>query len=84
MILDTMTTEEVLREIKSDSREVKARWRKFSTKFRKLILKRQSFPWLWETTIKTKKYNEWYISFYAESKKRGWYNKCNIQYDIQV
>lgn len=42
---------------------------KFSTKFRKLILKRQSFPWLWETTIKTKKYNEWYISFYAESKK---------------
>lgn len=33
MILDTMTTEEVLREIKSDSREVKARWRKFSTKF---------------------------------------------------
>ena len=69
MILDTMTTEEVLREIKSDSREVKARWRKFSTKFRKLILKRQSFPWLWETTIKTKKYNEWYISFYAESKK---------------
>ena len=43
--------------------------RKFSTKFRKLILKRQSFPWLWETTIKTKKYNEWYISFYAESKK---------------
>ena len=69
MILDTMTTEEVLREINSDSREVKARWRKFSTKFRKLILKRQSFPWLWETTIKTKKYNEWYISFYAESKK---------------
>ena len=47
MILDTMTTEEVLREIKSDSREVKARWRKFSTKFRKLILKRQSFPCLW-------------------------------------
>lgn len=69
MILDTMTTEEVLREIKSDSREVKARWRKFSAQFRKLILKRQSFPWLWETTIKTKKYNEWYISFYAESKK---------------
>ncbi len=32
MILDTMTTEEVLREIKSDSREVKARWRKFSLK----------------------------------------------------
>lgn len=82
MILDTMTTEEVLREIKSDSREVKARWRKFSTKFRKLILKRQSFPWLWETTIKTKKYNEWYIL--CRIKKRGWYNKCNIQYDIQV
>lgn len=71
MILDTMTTEEILREIKADYREVRARWRKFAPQFRKLILKRQSFPWLWETTIKTKRYNEWYVSFYAESKKEA-------------
>lgn len=83
MILDTMTTEEVLREIKSDSREVKARWRKFSTKFRKLILKRQSFPWLWETTIKQRNITNGTYHF-MPNQKRGWYNKCNIQYDIQV
>lgn len=31
--------------------------------------KRTMFPWLWEANIKTRRFNEWYISFYAESKK---------------
>lgn len=35
MILDTMTQEELLREIKSDYSEVVGRWRNFQAKFRK-------------------------------------------------
>lgn len=69
MILDTMTLKEVIREIKTDFKEVSGRWNAFYPKFRKTILKRTQFPWLWDTTIKTRRHNEWYLSFYAVSKK---------------
>ena len=54
MILDTMTLEELIREIKTDFKEVSGRWNAFSPKFRKTIRKRTQFPWLWDTTIKTR------------------------------
>lgn len=71
MILDTMTLEELIREIKTDFKEVSGRWNAFSPKFRKTIRKRTQFPWLWDTTIKTRRHNEWYLSFYAMSKKEA-------------
>lgn len=71
MILDTMTQEELLREIKSDYSEVVGRWRNFQAKFRKTVQKRASYPWLWETYVKTRRHNEWYISYYAEAKKES-------------
>ena len=69
MVLDTMTLEELIREIKTDFSEVKGRWKNYVRKFRKTAQKRTMFPWLWEANIKTRRFNEWYISFYAESKK---------------
>lgn len=68
-LLDTMTLEELIREIKTDFSEVKGRWKNYVRKFRKTAQKRTMFPWLWEANIKTRRFNEWYISFYAESKK---------------
>ena len=69
MILDTMTLEELILEIKTDFKEVRGRWTKFLPKFKKIIQKRTRYPWLWDTTIKTRRYNEWYLSFFADSKK---------------
>lgn len=69
MILDTMTLEELILEIKTDFKEVRGRWNKFLPKFKKIIQKRTRYPWLWDTTIKTRRYNEWYLSFFADSKK---------------
>ncbi|GAB6866479.1 hypothetical protein [Bacteroides acidifaciens] len=69
MVLDTMTLEELIREIKTDFSEVKGRWKNYVQKFRRTAQKRTMFPWLWEANIKTRRFNEWYISFYAESKK---------------
>lgn len=70
MVLDTMTLEELIREIKTDFSEVKDDGRTTYGNSGKQ-LKRTMFPWLWEANIKTRRFNEWYISFYAESKKRG-------------
>ena len=57
MILDTMTLEELILEIKTDFKEVRGRWTKFLPKFKKIIQKRTRYPWLWDTTIKTRRYN---------------------------
>ena len=69
MTLDNMTLEELILEIKTDFKEVRGRWNKFLPKFKKIIQKRTRYPWLWDTTIKTRRYNEWYLSFFADSKK---------------
>ena len=37
MILDTMTLEELILEIKTDFKEVRGRWNKFLPKFKKII-----------------------------------------------
>ena len=39
MILDTMTLEELILEIKTDFKEVRGRWNKFLPKFKKIIQK---------------------------------------------
>lgn len=69
MILDTMTLEELTKEIKTDFKEVNGRWNNYKQKFKRLAHKRTVFPWFWETKIKTRRFNEWYISYYAETKK---------------
>ena len=69
MIVHTMTLEEIASEILADSKEVFARWNKFESKFRRMRLKREKYPWLWETTIKTKRNNIWNVIFYAFTKK---------------
>ena len=40
MVLDTMTLEELIREIKTDFSEVKGRWKNYVRKFRKTAQKR--------------------------------------------
>lgn len=69
MILPTMTTAELVKEIQADYKEVIARWTKFEHKFKKMKLKQMSYPWIWITEITTKRKNNWVISFYAQSKK---------------
>ena len=58
MVLDTMTLEELIREIKTDFSEVKGRWKNYVQKFRRTAQKRTMFPWLWEANIKTRRFNE--------------------------
>ena len=69
MILDTMTLEELILEIKTDFKEVRGRRTKFLPKFKKIIQKRTRYPWLWDTTIKTRRYNEWYLPSLLTAKK---------------
>lgn len=69
MIVPTMTLPELVTEIQSDYKEVIARWKVFEPKFMKMRQKRTIYPWVWETTLITKRKNEWHITFYAYSKK---------------
>lgn len=69
MIVHTMTLEEIASEILADSKEVFARWNKFESKFRRMRLKREKYPWLWETLITTKRRNIWNVIFHAFTKK---------------
>ena len=50
MIVPTMTLAEVATEIQSDYKEVINRWEKFEPKFNRIRMKRNSYPWFWETT----------------------------------
>ena len=79
MVLDTMTLEELIREIKTDFSEVKGRWKNYVRKFRKTAQKRTMFPWLWEANIKTRRFN-----FLCRVEKRGWYFESHIHNVIQV
>lgn len=69
MIVHTMTLEEIASEILTDSNEALARWTKFKSKFRRMRLKQEKYPWLWETAITTKRRNTWNVVFYAFTKK---------------
>lgn len=69
MITSTMTLEEIAKELLADFREVNDRWNRFGNKFKKMSLNQARFPWIWETAIKTKRYNDWNIIFSAWSKK---------------
>ena len=80
MVLDTMTLEELIREIKTDFSEVKGRWKNYVRKFRKTAQKRTMFPWLWEANIKTRMVH----FFLCRVEKRGWYFESHIHNVIQV
>lgn len=69
MITSTMTLEEIAKELLVDFREVYDRWNRFGNKFKRICLDQTKYPWIWETAIKTKRYNEWNIIFSAWSKK---------------
>lgn len=69
MITSTMTLEEIAKELLIDFREVYDRWNKFGGKFRRMSLNQIRFPWFWNNTIKTKRFNNWNIIFSAWSKK---------------
>lgn len=64
-----MTIEELPKEIRTDYKEVRARWRKYSPKYQRLLLKNSCYPYMWETQVRTKRQNTWLINHYAESKK---------------
>ena len=69
MITSTITLEEIAKELLADFREVHDRWNRFENKFKRMCLNQPKYPWIWETVIKTKRYNEWNIIFSAWSKK---------------
>lgn len=69
MILPTMTLPELSNELLKDYKEVAARWKAFEPKFVRMRKRWDIFPWLWETTVQTKRKNEWYIGYYAYTKK---------------
>ena len=58
MIVPTMTLAEVATEIQSDYKEVINRWEKFEPKFNRIRMKKNSYPWFWETTVMTKRKND--------------------------
>lgn len=69
MILHTMTIEEVVKEIRADYEEVRTRWRKYTPKYQRRLLKNNRYPYIWETQVRTKRQNIWFINHYGESKK---------------
>lgn len=69
MILHTMTIEELAKEIRADYKEVHARWTKYESKYHRNLLKNNRYPYIWETQLKTKRHNTWFINHFAESKK---------------
>lgn len=69
MITSTMTLEEIAKEILADFHEVHDRWHRFENKFKCMCLNQPKYPWIWETAIKTKRYNEWNILYSVWSKK---------------
>ncbi len=69
MITSTMTLEEIAKELLADFREVHDRWNRFENKFKRMCLNQPKYPWVWDTAIKTKRYNEWNVLFSAWSKK---------------
>ena len=58
MILPTMTLPELANELLKDYKEVAARWKAFEPKFVRMRKRWDIFPWLWETTVQTKRKNE--------------------------
>lgn len=69
MILPTMTLPELTNELLKDSKEVIARRKNFRPKFDHIRKRQVVYPWFWEATIQTKRRNNWYMGFYAYSKK---------------
>ena len=69
MILSTMSLPELANELLKDYKEVAARWKVFEPKFVHMRKRNPIFPWLWETTVQTKRKNDWYIGYYAYTKK---------------
>ena len=69
MILPTMTLPELVNELLKDSKEVIARQKSFMPKFDRIRKRRVIYPWLWETTVQTKRRNDWCMGYYAYSKK---------------
>ena len=70
MVLDTMTLEELIREIKTDFSEVKGRWKNYVRKFRK--------------TAQDTKIQRMVHFFLCRVEKRGWYFESHIHNVIQV
>ena len=79
-----MTIEELSKEIKADYKEVRARWIQYTPKYQRQLLKNNRYPYMWETQVKTKRQNIWFINHYAESKKDASISKpqlfCPFQY----
>lgn len=69
MVLDTMTLEELIREIKTDFSEVKGRWKNYVRKFRKTAQK-DNVPVVVGSEYQDTKIQRMVHFFYAESKKR--------------
>ena len=83
MVLDTMTLEELIREIKTDFSEVKGRWKNYVRKFRKTAQKGQC------SVVVGSEYQDTKIQrmvhfFLCRVEKRGWYFESHIHNVIQV
>ena len=64
-----MTLPELAAELQKDYKEVAGRWKAFEPKFEKMRKRQMAYPWLWQTTVETRRKNKWDIGYYAFSKK---------------
>ena len=83
MVLDTMTLEELIREIKTDFSEVKGRWKNYVRKFRKTAQK-DNVPVVVGSEYQDTKIQRMVHFFLCRVEKRGWYFESHIHNVIQV
>lgn len=84
MVLDTMTLEELIREIKTDFSEVKGRWKNYVRKFRKTAQKKDNVPVVVGSEYQDTKIQRMVHFFLCRVEKRGWYFESHIHNVIQV
>ena len=82
MVLDTMTLEELIREIKTDFSEVKGRWKNYVRKFRKTA--QDNVPVVVGSEYQDTKIQRMVHFFLCRVEKRGWYFESHIHNVIQV
>ena len=84
MVLDTMTLEELIREIKTDFSEVKRTMEELRTEIRKTAQKKDNVPVVVGSEYQDTKIQRMVHFFLCRVEKRGWYFESHIHNVIQV
>ena len=84
MVLDTMTLEELIREIKTDFSEVKRTMEELRTEIQENSSKKDNVPVVVGSEYQDTKIQRMVHFFLCRVEKRGWYFESHIHNVIQV